>query len=80
MTRTQNGVQVMGYEDSALAGESIMFTCTSGLEFSGPNSSTCMGNGEWEPDPEEVNCTGKHYINNGILINLYIVELIKLLT
>ena len=80
MTRTQNGVQVMGYEDPSLEGDSIMFTCTSGLELSGPNSSTCMGNGEWEPDPGEVNCTGKYYINNAILINLYIVELIELLT
>ena len=23
----------------------------------GLSSSTCMGNGEWEPDPREVNCT-----------------------
>ena len=25
----------------------------------GPNSSTCMGNGEWEPDPREVRCIRK---------------------
>ena len=47
----------MGYEEPAQQGESITFACTSGLELSGPNSSTCMRNGEWEPDPGEVNCT-----------------------
>ena len=25
----------------------------------GPNSSTCMGNEEWEPDPREVRCIRK---------------------
>ena len=59
MTLTQNGVQVMGYEDPALAGESIVFTCTSGQILNGPNSSICMENGEWEPDPGELNCTHK---------------------
>lgn len=49
----------MGYDDPALEGDSIMFTCASGLKLGGPNSnsSTCMGNGEWDPDPGEVNCT-----------------------
>jgi hypothetical protein len=47
----------MGYDDPALNGESIMFACASGLKLGGPNSSTCMGNGEWEPDPGKVNCT-----------------------
>ena len=57
MTLTRNSVQVMGYEDPALEGESIVFTCTSGEILNGPNSSMCMGNGEWEPDPGELNCT-----------------------
>ena len=47
-----------GFEDPALEGENITFTCNNGLILVGPNSSTCMGNGEWEPDPREVNCTG----------------------
>ena len=34
-----------------------MFTCPTGSILSGPNSSTCMRNGKWEPDPREVNCT-----------------------
>ena len=51
-------VKITGYEDPALEGEVITFTCLSGSILTGPNSSTCMGNGEWEPDPREVNCTG----------------------
>ena len=57
MELTHNNVQVMGYEDPALEEEIITFTCTSGLEHGGPHSSVCMRNGEWEPDPGEVNCT-----------------------
>ena len=49
---------MIGYEDPALEGEIITFTCLLGLEFSGPISSMCMRNGEWDPDPGEVNCTG----------------------
>ena len=49
---------VEGYEDPALEGEKIMFSCRSELMMTGPNFATCMGNGEWEPDPREVNCIG----------------------
>jgi hypothetical protein len=48
----------MGYNDVALEGDSVSFTCSSGLVLTGPNSSTCMENGEWEPDPREVACKG----------------------
>ena len=49
---------VEGYKDPAIEGEIIMFSCRSGLMNTGPNSATCMGNGEWEPDLREVQCTG----------------------
>ena len=49
----------VGYEDPALVGENITFICPIGSTLNGPNSSTCMGNGEWEPDPREVECTGR---------------------
>ena len=52
-------VKVDGFEDPALEGEIIEFTCrSSGFDLSGPYSSTCMSNGKWDPDPGEVNCTG----------------------
>ena len=48
----------MGYIDPALEGQIITFTCPLHRTLNGSNSSTCVGNGEWEPDPREVECTG----------------------
>ena len=48
----------MGYSDPALEGQSITFACPPHQTLNGSNSSMCMGNGEWEPDPREVECTG----------------------
>ena len=43
----------------ASEGTVITFTCsTSDLVLTGPNSTICMSNGEWEPDPMEVACKG----------------------
>ena len=36
--------------DIVLGGANITFTCPAGLVLTGPNTSTCMENGEWEPD------------------------------
>ena len=47
-----------GYVDPALEGQTVMFICPHGQILNGSNSSTCMGNGEWEPDPRDVECTG----------------------
>ena len=51
-------VIIEGFEDPALEGENITFSCRNGLMLIGPNSAMCMRNGEWEPDPRETNCTG----------------------
>ena len=48
----------MGYEDPALEGDVITFTCSPGQLLNGTDTSTCMRNGEWEPDPGEVDCIG----------------------
>jgi hypothetical protein len=48
----------LGYVDPALEGQTITFTCPPGQILYGSNSATCMGNGEWEPDPRAVECTG----------------------
>ena len=48
----------VGYTDPALEGQTIIFICPHGQTLNGSNSSTCMGNGEWEPDPGEVECIG----------------------
>ena len=47
---------VMSYVDPALEGQTIVFTCPPGQTLDGSNSSICMGNGEWEPDPGGVEC------------------------
>ena len=43
------------YGKPSLEGEGIRFSCPKRVLI-GPNSTTCMGNGEWEPDPRKVAC------------------------
>ena len=58
-------VHVSGYIDGvALEGNIVSFSCSSGLVLTGPNSSICMRNGEWEPDPREVDCHKCRHYNN----------------
>ena len=42
-------------------GTTFTFSCPPGLALIGPNSTTCTGNGEWEPDPRGLTCTSKSY-------------------
>ena len=49
---------VLAYSGTA-RGSSVTFSCSPGLVLTGPNSSTCMGNGEWEPDPRKAICKGE---------------------
>ena len=40
-------------------GQIITYMCIlSGFALTGPNASVCTRNGEWEPDPGEVDCAG----------------------
>ena len=56
------------YEDPTLEGQNISFTCRPGQMLNGSNSSTCMGNGEWEPDPRAVTCTGTSAATGATLV------------
>ena len=56
----------------ALEGDSVSFTCSSGLILTGPNSSICTGNGEWEPDPREVACHKRRY--NNFIFDMLIIK------
>ena len=47
---------VMGYNDSAREGTTITFSCSPGMILTGPNTTICMDNGQWEPDPSQVKC------------------------
>ena len=44
--------------DPAVEGTTVTFQCLAGSVSNGPVSSTCMENGEWEPAPYKVNCSG----------------------
>ena len=51
---------IANYSYPAIERTTITFTCSDpGLVLNGLNSSTCMGNGEWEPDPMDVQCISK---------------------
>ena len=50
----------LNYSNPALEGTIAVFSCSSsGYLLTGPSTSTCMGNGEWGPDPRQVQCEGK---------------------
>ena len=53
-----NSTIIEGYMDPALEGAVLSFDCPPQHVLIGPNTTTCMGNGEWEPDPMEVECKG----------------------
>ena len=47
---------ITGDTKAATSGRNVTLSCTMGEVLSGPRLSTCMGNGEWEPDPREAFC------------------------
>ena len=53
-----NSITVVGYVDPAIEGTTLTFDCPPEYVLTEPNSSTCMRNGKWEPDPREVECKG----------------------
>ena len=45
------------YSDLRLIeGTTVDFICPPGLVLNGNMSATCTGNGEWEPDPQGIEC------------------------
>ena len=55
--QAHDNIRVIGYSDPAIEGTTIMLECSSpNLVHMGPNTTTCIGNGEWEPDPREMQC------------------------
>ena len=43
----------------AIEGTIVTFSCPTGLILTGSNTSTCTGNGEWEPDIKGTRCKGR---------------------
>ena len=58
---------VIGYIDPAVEGTTVILSCSPGQILSGPHASTCMENGEWEPDPKKAECIG-------IIIILFVMK------
>ena len=51
-------VRITGYYSPMIEGSRIMLSCSYGYSLKGSNTSTCTGNGEWEPDPRKAECKG----------------------
>ena len=50
---------MLGYREPAVEGSKIFLICPTELELVGTRTSTCAANGQWKPDPREVNCKGE---------------------
>ena len=49
-------VSDVGITDTVREGTTMTLSCLPGFILTGSNTSTCMGTGEWEPDPRAVEC------------------------
>ena len=58
MNQTDEDIIVYGNLYPAIEGTSVTFSCPPELVLTGSNTSMCMRNGEWEPDPQELKCLG----------------------
>ena len=60
--QVDDAVRVIGFTEPAVRGTNVTLTCPPGLVLTGPDNLTCMGNGEWEPDPKDVECNSENMI------------------
>ena len=61
-----NMISIHGNLYPAVEGTNVTFSCPPGLVLTGPNTSTCMRNGEWEPDPQYLKCLGDYKLATSI--------------
>ena len=64
-------LDVQDYSEPATVGTTISFDCLRPEEvLVGPNTVTCMDDGQWEPDPHQIqiSCKGNQSINLDSLI------------
>ena len=62
-----DSLRVLFDNEPALVGTNSTFSYLPGQAFSGSYRSTCIKNGEWEPDLTEVQCIDKHVVHLGIV-------------
>ena len=48
----------VSYRTPALVGTVAIISCPPGLVLTGPNVTTCMPNGRWDPAPKVAMCKG----------------------
>ena len=53
-------VVMESHDIPSIEGQFITYTCPPEFTLTGPNTSVCMGNREWKPDPREVDCIGNY--------------------
>ena len=59
LSEENKSLVIANYSYPAIEGTIAVFSCSSsGYMLTGPSTVTCMGNGEWVPDPREVQCEG----------------------
>ena len=57
-----DSVIISGYTDPAVEGTTVTFHCPTDSELKGPNTSTCMESGEWEPVLYGIKCSGTNMV------------------
>ena len=63
LLRDNDNIIVTDYVAPAVEGTIVTVECPPRYVLIGPNGTTCMGNGEWEPDPSEVECRSMYIIH-----------------
>ena len=61
---SDDSVRVSSYRYPAIKGTTITFSCPDGSILTGSNTSTCMRNGEWEPELKGIGCKGELKVIN----------------
>ena len=57
-----DSIIIIGYMEPAIEGATLTFDCPPQYVLAGPNTTRCMGNGEWEPESAKVGCKGIDFI------------------
>ena len=60
MNQINEFINICGSMNPAIEGTNVTFNCPHGLVFNGSNTSICMRNEEWEPDPQKLRCLGDY--------------------
>jgi hypothetical protein len=55
--RNNSVPRVVDYSNLSIEGTTIGFVCPLGMVLIGPDSATCLENGEWEPDTRGLLCS-----------------------